>query len=384
MTVIDLDANATTPMCPEAWDAMRPIMLEASGNASSAHSRGRQARRFLDEARETVAHCLDAHPDDVVFTSGATEANNLALFGLAGDPPGHLITTAIEHPCVIEPVRAWESRGGSVSRVKVSEQGFVSASDVAALLRSETKLVSIALANHETGAVQPIREIHALLPKGVAFHTDAAQAVGKRAVSFRQLGVTALTLSAHKFGGPKGIGALIVKSGTKFKPLILGGHQQKGVRPGTEPVALAVGLAVALKQAESQRETVSKRVSMLRARLWNQLKDGCDAILNGPAIDEPNALPNTLNVSFPGCRADLLLMSLDLAGIACSTGSACSSGSLTPSSVLIAMGLADDRLRSALRFSLPSSITEAETDEAARRIIDCVKGLRVGAEIIVT
>ena len=372
MRALDLDTNATTPLLPEAWEAMRPVMLEATGNPSSAHSLGRKARQYLEEARETIARCLEAKADEVVFTSGATEANNLAIFGLVGEPPGHVITTPIEHPCVVEPIRQLESRGFAVSRVAVNENGFVSAADVIAAVRPETRLVSVMLANHETGAVQPIGDIAMSLPKGMPFHTDAAQAVGKIPVSFRSLGVTALTLSAHKFGGPKGIGAMIVKSAVKLKPMVFGGHQQKGMRPGTEPVALAVGMAVALEHAVKRLEEKTP----LRERFWTLLKNGTDAVLNGPAIDEPNALPNTLNVSFPGCRADVLLMALDLAGIVCSTGSACSSGSLLPSPVIAAMGISDDRLRSALRFSLPSRMTVEEVEAAAKTIISTVNSVR--------
>ena len=372
MTFHDLDANATTPLLPAAWEAMRPVMLESSGNPSSAHSIGRKARQFLEEARESVARCLDAKADEMVFTSGATEANNLAIFGLVYDPSGHIVTTPIEHPCVVEPVKQLENRGFSVSRVAVNEWGFVSTADVIAALKLDTRLVSVMLANHEMGAVQPVGDIARSLPKGIPFHTDAAQAVGKVPVSFRSLGVTALTLSAHKFGGPKGVGALIVKSGTKLKPMVFGGHQQKGMRPGTEPVALAVGMAVALEHATREMETTRKRIANLRRQMWEILANGTSAILNGPAIDDPNALPNTFNVSFPGCRADVLLMALDLAGIASSTGSACSSGSLLPSPVLAAMGLQDERLRSALRFSLSSRTTEMEVDEAGRRIVETV------------
>lgn len=376
MTVIDLDANATTSLLPEAWEAMRPVMLEESGNPSSAHSLGRKARRYLDESREIIAGCLDAKSDVIILTSGATEANNLALFGLAGDPPGHLITSPIEHPCVVEPFKQLESRGFEVGRVSVDRNCRFEKNIVLSAMRPDTRLVSLMLANHETGAVQPIGDIATSLPKTVIMHTDAAQAVGKIPVSFRSLGVTALTASAHKFGGPKGVGFLILKSGTKLKPLQFGGHQQKGFRPGTEPVALAVGMAAALSHAVRELENTRRQLFERREQLWNRLKNEANAVLNGPNIDDRESLPNTLNVSFPGCRADLLLMALDLAGVACSTGSACSSGSLLPSPVLTAMGLPEELLRSAIRFSLSPKHRESDIQDAGDRIVAAVKRVK--------
>jgi cysteine desulfurase len=376
MTAINLDANATVPLVPAALAAMQTVQSEGIGNPSSAHAAGRKARQRLEDARETVARCLDAKPDEVVFTSGATEANNLAIFGLAGSLPGHINTSSIEHPCVVEPIRHLEARGFAVTRLPVNQWGFVSTNDVRSAVRADTRFASVMLANHETGAVQPIPEIVDALPAIVPLHCDAAQAVGKIDVSFRKLGVCVLTLSAHKFGGPVGIGALVVKSGVKLPPMQFGGHQQKGVRPGTEPVALAVGMAAALEQAIANLQTNHLRVTALRAKLWHAQSSRTNAVLNGPAIDDPNSLPNTLNVSFPGCRADLLLMALDLAGVQCSTGSACSSGSLLPSPVLAAMGLRDELLRSALRFSLSPRTTELEIDDAAERIVAAVKSIR--------
>lgn len=375
MTAINLDANATVPLVPAALAAMQAVQSEGIGNPSSAHAAGRRARQRLEDARETVARCLDAKSDEVVFSSGATEANNLAIFGLAGSPPGHIMTSTIEHPCVVEPIRHLETRGFVVTRLPVNQWGFVSANEATSSVRPDTRFASIMLANHETGAVQPIRQIVDLLPATVPVHCDAAQAVGKIDVSFRKIGVTVLTLSAHKFGGPVGIGALVVKSGVKLPPLQFGGHQQKGVRPGTEPVALAAGMAAALDHAIVNFQANRQRIAALRTKLWHSLTSRTNAVLNGPGLDEANALSNTLNISFPGCRADLLLMALDLAGVQCSTGSACSSGSLMPSPVLAAMGLPDDLLRSALRFSLSPQSTEAEIADAAERIIAAVKSV---------
>ncbi len=233
------------------------------------------------------------------------------------------------------------------------------------------------LANHETGAVQPVREIAFALPKGARLHCDAVQAVGKMPVNFRELGATTLTASAHKFGGPKGVGVLLAKRGTSLTPLTYGGHQQQGRRPGTEPVALAVGMAVALELATRNMGANRTKLESHRARLWTALERTCPpVVLNGPEIGAPDVVPTTLNVSFPGCRSDLLLMSLDLAGVACATGSACSSGSLLPSPVLRAMGVSDEVLKSALRFSFSPAQTSEEIDDAAARIAKCVSATR--------
>jgi cysteine desulfurase len=233
------------------------------------------------------------------------------------------------------------------------------------------------LVNHETGAVQPVRDIARSLPPGVALHCDAAQAVGKIPVNFRDLGVTTLTASAHKFGGPKGVGVLVARRGAKLRPLMYGGHQEHGRRPGTEPVALAVGMAAALDHMTRNMAANRAKLEALRGRLWTGLNAvAAPVVLNGPEIGAADVVPTTLNVSFPGCRADLLLMALDLAGVACSTGSACSSGSLLPSPVLRAMGVPDDVLRSALRFSFGPLTDFADIDEAADRIGSAARAAR--------
>jgi cysteine desulfurase len=370
MQAIYLDHNATTPLLPEVWDAMRPHLFEAFGNPASAHAMGRKARQSLDDARERIAHLLGAHADEVTFTSGATEANNIAVFGYS---VSRVYASHIEHPCVVEPVKQLESRGVAVEWLPVDTRGVVQCSAHADALHC------VMLANHETGAIQPVSDIAKSLPTGAHLHCDAVQAVGKIRVNFRELGATSLTASAHKFGGPKGIGVLLAKRGTKLRPLAFGGHQQKGTRPGTEPVPLAVGMACALELMTQRLAENHAKLEALRARLWNALQTACaPVVLNGPAIGESGVLPTTLNVSFPGCRADVLLMSLDLAGVACSTGSACSSGSLLPSPVLRAMGVPDTVLRSALRFSFSANQTLAEIDEAATRIANCVRRTREG------
>jgi cysteine desulfurase len=373
---IYLDHNATTPLHPAVWEAMRPFFTDRYGNAASAHWAGRRARQALEEARERTASLLGADSDEVIFTSGATEANNLALFGLAGEGGGHLITSPIEHPSVSEPIRRLAERGFAVDTVPVDRSGIVRAEALADLLRPQTRLISVMYANNETGAIQPVSALAAQLPGGVAFHCDAAQAAGKIPFQFHQLGVTSLAISAHKFCGPQGVGALLLRRQTTLTAQLLGGHQQQGRRPGTEPVALAVGLARALGLAQEEGQRRHEYVLGLRRTFLEIMRATAGpVVLNGPA---EGGLPHTLNLSFPGCKADSLLMNLDLAGVACSTGSACSSGSLLPSPVLQAMGVADDVLHSAMRFSLSFLLKEEEVREAARRIAAVVHRLREG------
>ena len=367
MILLDLDSNATTPLLPEAWEAMAPLMLENSGNASSAHALGRRARQQLETAREEVAELLGARPDEVIFTSGATEANNLAIFGLVGANPGTILAAPIEHPCVIEPLKALEKRGFAVDWLPVTAEGTVEQREMLARVTADARLVSLMLVNHETGAIQPVRHVSKTLPKGVPLHCDAAQAVGKIPVDFRDLGVAALTASAHKFHGPKGIGLLLLKKGVPFQPILFGGHQQRGIRPGTEAIPLAVGLAVALRHAVKQMESNRAKWIELRAAFLENL--GVEFVVNGGS----DGLPTTLNLSFPGCQAEVLLIALDLAGVACSTGSACSSGSLLPSPVLAAMGVPPAVLNSAMRFSFHTGRTSDEMTGAARRVTECVR-----------
>jgi cysteine desulfurase len=374
MERIYLDHNATTPLLPAVWEAMRPLLTEVHGNPASAHHAGRQTRRALEDARERTAALLGAQPDEVIFTSGATEANNLALFGLAGSPPGYVIVSAVEHPAVIEPARRLAERGFTLDYLPVDATGVVRVEVLPTLLRPETRLVSVMLANNETGALQPVAALATQLPEATRYHCDAAQAAGKVPIHFHDLGVSSLALSAHKFHGPPGVGALLLRRGVPLQPQLWGGHQQRGHRPGTEPVALAIGLATALDLAQQEREARQAHILRLRRRFLERLRElAAPVVLNGP---ESGGLPHTLNLSFPGCRAESLLMNLDLAGIACSTGSACSSGSLLPSPVLQAMGVPDEVLHSALRFSLSHVLSEAEVEEAARRIADIVERLR--------
>lgn len=374
MRSIYLDNNATTPLLPAAGEAMRPHLGEMFGNPASAHHAGRRARRALEDARECCAALLGSEPDEVVFTSGATEANNLALFGLAGELPASVIVSAVEHPSVTEPVQQLKRLGFGLDVLPVDGNGIASPAALPPLLCPDSRLMAVMRANHETGALQPVAELADLLDGRLASHCDAVQAAGRVPIQFRDLRVTTLSISAHKFHGPAGIGALFVRRGTSLHPRVWGGQQQQGRRPGTEPVALAVGMAVALDAACREMEARTAHVLRLRQLLLHRLNaTSAPVILNGP---ENNGIPHTLNVSFPGCAADVLLIRLDLAGVACSTGSACSSGSLLPSPVLQAMEVPPDRLRSAMRFSLSPFLTEAEVEDAAGRIAACVRILR--------
>jgi cysteine desulfurase len=388
MELIYLDNNATTPMLPAVRQAMEPFLSDSFGNPASAHQAGRRARRALEDARESLAELLGAFPDEVLFTSGATEANNLALFGAVRTPPGHLLASPLEHPSVSEPLAQLGQLGFTLEHFPVDPQGRIRVEALDALFRPDTVLVAVMLANHETGVIQPIQLLSDLLARQdhpIWFHCDATQAVGKLPVDFRSLGVSTLALSGHKFHGPQGIGALLLRRGLTLRPRTWGGHQQQGLRPGTEPVALAVGLAVALELAQRERCQRWQQVLHLRNLFLTHLRRHIPAVVvNGPEPEEdspdgqepPAVLPHTLNLSFPGLEASTLLMNLDLAGVACSTGSACSSGSLLPSPVLQAMGVPDDILRSAMRFSFSPLLTEDDVEEAAGRVCAVVQRLR--------
>jgi cysteine desulfurase len=376
---IYLDWNATTPLRPEAKAAMAHAW-EVGGNPSSVHAEGREARRLVEDARTAVAAAVGAEAQNVIFTSGGTEANSLALTpGLRrgkGPAAERLLVSAIEHASVLSGGRfAAEATG----HIGVTRAGVVDLDRLRALLDGPPALVSIMLANNETGAIQPVGALAGLgAERGIRVHTDAVQAVGRIPVDFHALGVATLAASAHKFHGPVGVGVLLVRKGVRLGSRLFGGGQQQGRRPGTIAVALAVGFAAALEKWH--------RVSAARAARWVALRDRLEAgliaalgpecvIRNGPTREDVR-LPQTLNVGFPGLDGDALLMQLDLAGIAASLGSACASGSTRPSPTLMAMRVPDDRLRSSVRFSLGAATTEAEVDEAVRRIVGVVERSR--------
>ncbi len=378
MRSIDLDQNATTPLDPAVLEAMSPYWL-AGGNPESRHTLGRAARRGLEKARETVAKTLGASPIEVIFTSGGTEANNIALFGVLGDDvkDAHIITSAIEHPAVAGPLKRLGERGATVDVIGVNHEGLVSPSDFAAAIRPETRLITLMLANNEMGAIQPVAEVVKLAEaRGIPVHTDAIQAVSRIPVNFESLGVTTLAASAHKFHGPAGVGVLLVRSGTRVSPAYVGGGQQRGIRPGTQTVALAVGLATALERWHGDREVRIARWRALRDHLEASLiaSFGSDRVIRNGPRDESLRLPQTLNLGFEGRDSDSLLIQLDTAGVSISLGSACASGSTTPSATLVAMGVPVSRIKSSVRFSLGAFTTEAEIDEAIERIKKALLG----------
>jgi cysteine desulfurase len=363
--MIYLDYNATAPLLPTARDAM--LAAIEVGNPSSAHAAGRAARAVLEGARRTIADVLAVAPSSVCFTSGATEANNLALLGavVAG---GHVVTTPIEHASVLGPVRELERRGATVSWLPVDAAGQVTADAVAAALRPNTALVSIGWANGEIGTVQPIADIAAVChERGVLLHVDAAQAVGRLPV--RAADVDLCTVAAHKLGGPVGIGALIVRRGVALRPLLRGGEQERGLRPGTENAAAAAGFAAAIA---SPRLTA---LDGLRDRLWQAIADIEGLRGHGPLA---GGLPNTLNVGVAGLAGETLVAALDLEGVCASVGSACAAGSGEPSYVLRAIGCDETAARGGVRFSLGPRSTAAEVDAAAaalRRVVERARGI---------
>jgi cysteine desulfurase len=380
MPPIYLDNNATTALDPEVLEAMRPYWLRA-GNSESRHAAGRAARRGWEQAKETVARILGADPDEVVFTSGGTESNNLAIFGLAGDGlgedgPGHVVSSPIEHPAVAEPVARLEADGFAVDRPEVDGDGVADAGRMAERFRPGTRLATLMLANNETGALQPVARLSALAARrGIPVHTDAVQAVGRVAVDFHALGVATLAASAHKFHGPVGAGLLLVRGGVKLGARQFGGGQQRGRRPGTVAVPMAVGLAAALGRWQAEAAARSARWEALRDRLESGLIAALgpgQVVRNGPR-DPALRLPQTLNLGFPGLDGDALLMQLDQAGVAASLGSACASGSTRPSPTLVAMRVPDDRLRSSVRFSLGAATDAAEVEDALGRIVALVR-----------
>jgi cysteine desulfurase len=362
---IYLDYNATSPPLPDVVSAVTRALTECFGNASSVHAYGQQSKALVDEARREVAALLDADASEVVFTAGGTEADNLALRGAAEslEPLGrrHVITTGIEHEAVLNTLKAVGRRGWTVTTLPIDESGIVTPEALRQALTPETALVSVMHANNEVGTIQPIAELASIArAHGALFHTDAVQSAGKIPVSVRKLGVDMLALSAHKFGGPKGIGALWVRRGVRLTSVMTGGKQERNRRAGTENVPAIAGLGVAARLARQKLDGNAAALASLRDHLERGILAGVPgATVNG---DASRRVPNTTNISFDGIEAESLLIALDLEGVAVSTGSACSSGSLEPSHVLKAMGLAHARTRNSLRFSLGPGTTRAEVD----------------------
>jgi len=368
------DYNATTPVAPSVAEAMDRATRDLFGNPSSVHHFGQQAKAALDDARSAVAALLGAEPSEVVFTAGGTEADNFAIRGAAEalEATGrrHLIASAIEHEAVLNTLKALSRRGWRTSLIPVDSTGIVSVDALRELLTDETALVSVMHANNEIGTVQPIHELAALAhERGALFHTDAVQSAGKIPVDVKALGVDLLSISAHKFNGPKGVGALWIKRGTRMLPILTGGKHERNRRAGTENVPGLVGLGVASTAAAAKLAMEAGRIGGLRDRLERGILSRIDGTaVNGTLTPR---VPNTTNVSFDRIEAESLLIALDLEGVAVSTGSACSSGTLEPSHVLRAMGFPAHRTQNSLRFSLGSFSTDAEVD----RVLDVLPAI---------
>jgi cysteine desulfurase len=375
---IYLDYNATTPVDPAVLDAMLPYFADTFGNASSIHSPGQRARGAVDSARASVAALIGAKPSEIVFTSGGTESDNLALFGVVAasqEPRKHIITTAIEHHAVLNAAQALEKFGVEVTFIAVGREGIVDPEDIRRALRPETILISVMHANNELGTIQPIEEIGRIATAAdVLFHCDAVQSAGKAPLDANRFGVDLLSISAHKIYGPKGAGALYVRSGTPLEPQFHGGHHERDRRPGTENVPGIVGLGKAAELARKNLMTDCARITSQRNRLEDALLATCgDVRVNG---NRAQRVSNTTNLSFHAAGGEALLIALDLQGIACSTGAACSSGAVGPSHVLMAIGLSPDEARSSLRFSLGRTTTPEEIDQVIAVIPQAVERLR--------
>jgi len=377
---IYLDHNATTPVDAAVLEAMLPFLSGEFGNASSIHTFGQRARAAVETAREQVASLLNARPQEVVFTSGGTESDNHAIFGIIGSllgstPPPHIITTTIEHEAVLNACQGLEKRGASVTYLPVSRDGVIAPDAVRAAIRPETVFITVMHANNELGTVQPLGEIGQIAAEhDIYLHSDAVQSASKIPVDARALQLDLLSISAHKLYGPKGVGALFIKSGTRVRQFLYGGHHQRGFRPGTENVAGIVGLGKAAELAGTSLPPDATRIAALRDKLERELLARVpDSVANGAGAERT---PNTSNITFTGIEGEALVIALDLKGLACSTGAACSSGAVEPSHVLTAIGLPASEARASVRFSLGRHTTEAEIDVALGIVPAAVAQLR--------
>ena len=386
MNRIYLDHNATTAVDPAVLDAMLPYFSADFGNASSIHTFGQRARAAVETAREQVAALLNARPQEIVFTSGGTESDNHAIFGVALEfltslnsstslTFPHIITTTIEHEAVLNACQALEKQGVAVTYLPVNRQGLIDLDELRRALRPETVLITVMHANNELGTIQPLAEIGRVAAEAdVYFHTDAVQSAGKIPVDVKALQLDLLSISGHKFYSPKGIGALFIKSGTHLRQLLYGGHHQRGFRPGTENVAGIVGLGKAAELAHLSLEKDAARI----VRLRDTLEQGILARVPDCHVNSANVprTPNTTNILFPGLEGEALIIALDLKGLACSTGAACSSGAVEPSHVLTAIGLPASEARASIRFSLGRHTTESEIAAALEIVPAAVAQLR--------
>jgi cysteine desulfurase len=375
MRRVYLDNNATTPVLPEVLEAMRPYFGENFGNASSIHHHGQETRAAVERSRDSVASLLGCRPAEIVFTSGGTEGDNLAVAGLAG-AGDHIITSSVEHHAVLHACKHLEETGCEVTFLPVDGRGLIDPEDVRRALRPNTKLISIMMANNETGVLQPVDEIGKIAAEAdVYFHTDAVQAASKVPIDVKRIGCDALSISGHKMHAPQGVGALYVRRGTHLRPLFYGGRHERSRRAGTENVPGIVGLGKAAELAMQGFERGDdKHVSALRDRLERGILAQVDeAGVNGEGASR---VPNTTGIYFDHIEGEAMVISLDLKGLAVSTGAACSSGAIEPSHVLTAMGLRSDRARASIRFSLGKQNTEEEIDFALALVPETVARLR--------
>jgi cysteine desulfurase len=385
---IYMDHNATTPIRREVAEMMRPYIEESFGNPSSAHSFGTKVRNAVEKAREQLAGAIEAESREIIFTSGGTEADNLALLGVAWSSAGEkrkkIVTSAIEHPAVYETARFLDTRGFDVVFLPVDGDGIVDLEAAKKGIDEKTLLVSVMLANNEIGSIEPVRELAELATKaGALMHSDCVQALGKMKVNVRELGVDLASFSAHKIYGPKGAGAIYIsrtssdekRSGIRLAPMQHGGHQERRIRPGTENPAGIIGFGKAAELAEQDmKDGVNERIRELRNDLERRILQNVENVkLNGAT---EHRVPNTLNLSFAFVEGESILMALDQKGIAVSTGSACSSGSLEPSHVLVAMGLPHETAHGSIRFSLGRSTTEEEVVRTSEAVVDVISHLR--------
>lgn len=376
--MIYMDHSATSPVDPEVFEAMKPYFQEEFGNASTLYKLGRDGKKAMENARAQVASIIGAEPKDIIFTSGGTESDNIAIKGTVyklKNKGRHIITSNIEHPAVHETCKYLEKNGFEVTYVPVGTDGLLKASDVEAAIRDDTILITVMHANNEIGTIQPIAEIGKIAHEnGILFHTDAVQSVGKIPVDVNALNVDMLSISSHKLYGPKGIGALYIKKGVRLEPIIHGGGHERGLRPGTENVPAIVGFGKACQLAEENLDEESARLTRLRDKLVDAvLEQNEEAYLNG---DREKRLPGNANFRFTGIEGESLILHLDFKGIAASTGSACSSTKLEPSQVLMAIGLEEVEAHGSLRISLGRENTEEDIDHAITSIKEVVDTLR--------
>jgi cysteine desulfurase len=375
MQRVYLDNNATTPLLPEVFEAMRPYFFERFGNASSIHQQGQQARGAVERAREQVADLLNCRPAEMVFTSGGTEGDNLAVFGLV-QKADHVISSTIEHHAVMNACKKLEERGVEVTYVGVDARGLIDPEDLKRALRPNTRLISIMMANNETGVVQPVEAIGEIAQEAdVFFHTDAVQAAGKIPIDVQKIGCDMLTISGHKIHGPQGTGALYVRKGTLVQPLLYGGRHERSRRAGTENLPGIVGLGKAAEIASAGFENgLTAKMAAMRDRLQSAILEQVEACgVNGEGAPR---VPNTTNIWFDFIEGEPMVIALDLKGVSISTGAACSSGAIEPSHVLTAMGLSGEHARASIRFSLGKQTTDEDIDFVIARVPETVAKLR--------